>query len=166
MRPTDEIVKASLGWVNVGLGLFIGVIVAGGGAVLWGFWDKLRDARALLTIAALLISLPLGVRLILERTSFRNIAAEELSIVAVEINQTTAGELVIYLTLSRPAVAYMEYKPSGLNKSTLVFALGKVEPRIGHTFVLSDVGQGGEAVFVLTGQKVLWQGVPLVIPGR
>ena len=108
MRPTDEIVKASLGWVNVGLGLFIGVIVAGVGAFLWVFRDKLRDARSLLTIAALLISLPLGVRLILERTSFRNIAAEELSIVAVEINQTTAGELVIYLTVSRPAGGYLE----------------------------------------------------------
>jgi len=165
MQEAGDLARASLGWVNLGVGLFIAAIVAGVGFFLWAYRDKMRDARALLTLAALLISLPLAGRLVLERTSFRNIAAEELGIVAVEVNRTDNKDAVIYLTLSRPAVAYIEFKPLRSDESVLMFALGKVEPRIGHTFVLKDNGVGGEVIFVLNGQKMLWQGASLVIPG-
>lgn len=166
MQEADGLIKGGLEWVNVGLAAFVVTMVAGMGFFVWAYRDKLRDAKALLTLVALLISLPMAGRLVLERTSFRNIAAEELRIVAVEVNRTSEGESVIYLTLSRPAVAYAQYKDLATNKNALIFALGKVEPRVGHTFVISKVGrEGGEVVFVINGREMYWQGVPVVIRG-
>ena len=167
MQDAGELARASLGWVNVGLGAFVVAMVVVLGFLVWAYRDKLRDARALVALVALLISLPLAGRLVLERTSFRNIAVEELKIAAVEVIRAEGDEWVIYLTLSRPAVAYAKYKDIGSGKSKLIFALGKVEPRVGHTFIISGVGrEGGEVVFVINGQEMLWSGVPLMIVGK
>lgn len=149
----------TLGTLNVMLAILAAVGVSGAGVVLWIYRDRLRDLRTLLTLAALLLTIPLGAQLIRERTDLLPKAEEEVSIVAVEVQQMEEGRSVVYVTLSHPAVAYMVYTPQETGEEKIVVGRGRVEKRTGHSF---EVVGGGQAVFVVNGRTMEWG--PVEIP--
>lgn len=137
-----------VGWVVLGA---VGVIMFG--AIIWLYRDRLRDARALLALVTLVLTLPVVGKLIVERTNLMTQADTEVKIVSTQ-SQRQNGSLVVYLTLSEPAYVYMEYKDEASGKTQTVVSGGDIEKRIGQTFEITNAGSaGGQAVFVINGKK-------------
>ena len=136
------------GWIVLGV---VAMIMFGG--IIWLYRDKLKDAKALMMVAITLLLIPIGAKLVLDRTNLFPRADVEIRVVDTQV-QKKGNSAIVYLTLSEPAVAYMEFKDLEFGKMQIIIAGGKVEKRIGHTFEIKDVGKlGGEMVFVINERK-------------
>src|SRR3989344_2253303 len=131
-----------VGWIVLGA---VGVIMFG--AIIWLYRDRLRDARALLALVTMILTVPVIGKLIVERTNLMTQADTEVKIVSTQ-TQKQDNVVVVYLTLSEPAFVYMEFKDEESGKTQTVVPGGTVEKRIGHTFEIKDTEKfGGQAVF-------------------
>ena len=139
---------ARVGWIALGT---VGVIMFVG--FIWLYRDRLRDARALLALVTMVLTIPVVGKLIVERTNLLTQADTEIKIVDTQV-QRNDNALVVYLTLSEPGFVYLEFKDEESGKTQTVIPGGAVEKRIGHTFEIKDAGKsGGQAVFVINGKK-------------
>lgn len=149
-----DILRTAVGLANVGLVVVVMGVLAAGGAVLWLFRDRLKEARALLVMILMLMAVPIGARLVQERAGFFSAADTEIKVLAVQVERVE-GKTVVYLTLSEPAVAYLEYREEGALQAKIIVAEGAVERRTGHTFVIGKIGRMvGQAVLVVEGKRM------------
>lgn len=120
--------------------LFGLVILLALGFVVWAGWTyhksgRLKNASGIVTLVAMIASLPLGTRLVMERSSFLSRASSEPQVVAVQYQPSGQGG-TIYVTLTEAGFVYMEFETN--SGKQIVLGQGKVEPRIAHSFVISD----------------------------
>ena len=139
----------------VGAGIF--------GTIVWIFRDKWRDLRALLTMLVFMAALPMAAVLVQQKTNLFPKAEEPVTIVDVGVNKTNTNELVLYLTLSESAFAYLEYTPNGETEKSVIIPIGPVQKRVGHAFEIKKVGKGGNVAFIVNGRPLLWQEKPFEV---
>ena len=109
--------------------------------IVWVLWTyhksgKLRDISGIISAIAMVACLPLAGKLVSERTSFLSQASAEPQVVQVQVQTLNSSTKVVYLTLSEAAFAYLEL-PDEANETRILMSTGKVEQRIGHSFVIN-----------------------------
>lgn len=123
--------------------VFIAVgVLASLGFVVWVIWmyhhsGRLREASGIVSAIAMIASLPLGAKLISERTSLISSAATDPVVVQVQSERVSADEEVLYVTLSDAAFMYLELPEEKYNKE-VILSQGRVDPRIAHSFIVKN----------------------------
>ncbi len=119
------------------------VVLLGLLTIAWIVWtyhkaDKLNNISGVITMIAMVASLPLGVKLVMERTNFLSQASSYATVTAYETKKNPTGGTVVYVTLSDAAVVYLELE-DGTGKKQVVVPEGRVEPRYAHSFILKGI---------------------------
>src|SRR3972149_7455480 len=137
----------SVGWLVMAA---VGVAVLG--VILWILRARVRDAMTFLVVA--LLAIPIGIKLIQERTVFSSQASDQIKVVDTRAYRTEQGDVVVYVTFSQPAFAILQYQDEA-NRTESVLPVGKVQPRTGHTFELSGLkAVSGAMKVVVNGMSV------------
>lgn len=136
-----------------GLGLLLAL-----GFIVWAAWmyhknGRLKNASGIVTLVAMIASLPLGTRLVMERSSFLGRASSEPQVVAVQYQPTEKGGTA-YITLTEAGFVYVEFET--VRGKQIIVSQGKVEPRIAHSVVISDPQEFmGEGKIFVNGREDL-----------
>lgn len=159
-----EVVSLGAALMNVGTGVIVGSAVVFLTAVAWLYRSKFRDLKAMLMVALALIMLPAGVRLVREKTGLFTQASIELKVENVQVEKLRPGEVMVYFTTPKEAIAFLEYTDKVTGKKTSYFPGYPIAKQRAHAVLVGGVGEaGGSVAFVVDGQKLLWQGRPLEI---
>ena len=143
------------GALTITLVIFAIVVAIMGGAVLWLYRDTFRQARAMLAFLAMLMFIPVGAKLVLQKTKLQTSADTQPLIIAIDTKKIDSTKAVVYLTLSEPGYAFAQLAENSTGKTTTVVPLGGEEKRIGHTFEINlTVSGGGKLKFVVNGEMV------------
>lgn len=108
--------------------------------VVWVLWTyhksgKLRDVSGIVSAIAMVACLPLAGKLVQERTSFLSRASVDPIVIQTEYHRISNDQVVVYVTLSESAFAYIEV-PEDVNPVKVITSQGKLEQRIGHSFII------------------------------
>jgi hypothetical protein len=158
-NATDT-VRESMRVVNIGLGAFAGAIILFGLLILWINRERFRGLNGMLSLAVLLIGLPLGMRLAVEKTNLYPLAVSRALIKDINITSPDTETRKVEIVLSGPAVAVLEFTPTNSKQTFSVIPDSGLENQSAHVFIIKNFSPG-EAIFVINGIKILPSGSSL-----
>ena len=138
--------------------LIVGIIVLGLAFTVWVIWayhksGRLKNVSGIVTVIAMIASLPLGIQLAMERTHLFSQAAVDPAVAAVQVQRMEENDTdVVYITLTDAGFSYLEMG-QGDNKQ-IIMSQGQIEPRIAHSFVVPKASKitGMQAAIYVNGK--------------
>lgn len=142
--------------------LLLGVAVFGAAVlamiVLFGLSlkDISKNVSGLAMVLLLAIGIPVGVGLVKNKTSMNSNAAALVKVVNLEVAKVSKGVNIVNLTLSMPAVAYLEYQDNSRDYSVPILPTSTLEPKTDFSYLISNISTaGGQAVLIVNNEQVL-----------
>ncbi len=134
----------------------------------WASKDAGKNLLGLVLLLSASISLPFAASS-LSSGSFRlqTKAADLPEITNLEIVPIDNGQVLVNISLQKPATVYLKYQDSKNTYSIPVLPTSTFSLRTQHSFILNpDSPQGGTAIVVIDNQDYLYQGKTLNIKPR
>jgi len=131
----------------------------------WAGKDAGKNILGLILLLSASISLPFAVTTISSGTfSLDSKASEIPKIFHIEITPINNGEVLVNISLEKPATAYLKYLDSKSTFPVPILPTSSFSLRMQHSFIINPTSpQGGTAVLVINDHDYLYKGQTLEI---
>jgi len=99
--------------------------------------NTLKNAKGLVVLLILCLSIPLGLSLVQKKTVFFSKASQKIEISNLEKVPVNATETLVTFTTSKPVIVYMEYLNNEKNEIP-VLPTYTLEKRTDHAFLVTN----------------------------
>lgn len=148
-----DLLSESISILKVGLIAFGVIVVAVAAVFIWKYKGTFQEARALLGIIIIVLSIPIGLSLVLRRTQVP-IAEVEISINDLTIRKITETSFTIFFKTSQPTFTFIEFVDYETHETRPIIS-SKKDKSTSHEFLVNNVGkEGGKVNIFVDGKKI------------
>lgn len=145
---------------------FAALIILGVISIAYFVWRiklTLNEFFTFVVVFLIMLSIPVTVFTVFYRQNIVSRADRLKRIENVILSLRPGNIVLLSITTSTPEIVYLEYKDNSSGKVQIILPLYSVESREINVFKFSISSSGGEAVPVVSGQRQLVDGKPIII---
>ncbi|OGM25006.1 hypothetical protein A3D00_04220 [Candidatus Woesebacteria bacterium RIFCSPHIGHO2_02_FULL_38_9] len=156
MNPLESsnILGPSIFLVNAGF-IFLSIIaLAVIGGLVWHYKGVLKDAKVLLGIMILLMSIPISLSFVLRKTNFLQQAYVQINVEDLIVKKVSSSSYTLIFRTSFPAIVYAVFENFDTGEVRTVLSASMAEKKIYHEITIENIGiKGGKATLFVNSKQ-------------